>query len=211
MNARKLGDLLTKFDPDAVAAGGDGADHVIPFERARAQPVVHSQSTEEKVAEAYQRGRREGYEIAVSECEAKLKQLVSSGQQQLADERRLWASEQGEALAASLRSGYQELETNLARSLACLLEPVFGRTITRQAVDEFAAQLSVLIGDPASAPLRISGPADLLAMVRQKTGEGAIQVRCVPDDHCEVRVVCEQTVIETNLRAWTERLKASVQ
>jgi hypothetical protein len=57
---------------------------------------------------------------------------------------------------------------------------------------------------------RITGPADLLDLVKaqldaaRRTG---IEFRVA--DTSEIRVVADQTVIETQISAWSERLKES--
>ena len=211
MSARTLGDLLTRFSPDKGSVGAGDAERVIPFERRAAATASRQESVEDKVAEAYRQGEREGHAAAMAEYEARLKEVAALDAQQRSDERDRWTVEQADTLAASLKSGYQELEANLAGSLARILEPLVGKFITREAVDEFVAQLGVLVSDPSNPPVRISGPGDLLVVVRRKLADSPVQVRCVPDDSCELRVVCDQTIVETHLRAWTDRLKAALQ
>jgi hypothetical protein len=172
---------------------------------------MKQESQEEKIAEAYQRGQRDGRAAAIAEYDARVTELASRGEKQLTDERSRWNTEQAEPIAAGLSRGFQELESRLAGSIARLLEPLVGRMIMRQAVDAFVGELAALVSDPANPPLQIRGPGDLLALVRRKAIEGPVQVRYVPDDSCEVRVACDQTVVETHLRGWSERLKAALQ
>lgn len=211
MSARTLGDLLTRFTPDNSGVRAGDSERVIPFDRKAAPAAPRQESVEERVAEAYRQGERDGHAAAVAEYEARLKELTALDAQQRSDERDRWTVEQADVLAAALKSGYQELEANLASSLARVLEPLVGKFITREAVDEFVAQLKLMVSDPSNPPVRISGPGDLLVIVRRKLADSPVQVRCVPDESCEVRVVCDQTIVETHLRAWTDRLKAAVQ
>jgi hypothetical protein len=211
MSARTLGDLLTRFTPDNGGVRAGDSERVVPFDRKVAPAAARHESVEEKVAEAYRQGERDGQAAAVAEYEARLKEIAALDVQQRSDDRDRWTVEQADVLATALKSGYQELEANLASSLARVLEPLVGKFITREAVNEFVAQLNLLMSDPSNPPVRISGPGDLLVIVRRKLADSPVQVRCVPDESCEVRVVCDQTIVETHLRAWTDRLKAAVQ
>ncbi|WP_156898145.1 hypothetical protein [Methylocapsa acidiphila] len=56
--------------------------------------------------------------------------------------------------------------------------------------------------------IEVSGAADLLAAFRDKMGSFAGAVEYVSNQSPEVRVVIDQTVIETRIDAWVERLKA---
>ena len=69
-------------------------------------------------------------------------------------------------------------------------------------------------GDPAtglSAPVpvfRISGPSNLLDLVRaQLDTERRMAIEYQVTDTLEIRVVADQTVIETQMSVWAERLK----
>jgi hypothetical protein len=55
---------------------------------------------------------------------------------------------------------------------------------------------------------RIAGPSDLLALVRaQLDTAGRTGIEYQVADSFEIRVVADQTVIETQTSVWTARLK----
>lgn len=58
--------------------------------------------------------------------------------------------------------------------------------------------------------LRITGPSELIEMVRSKLGARLIAVELRAEPVAEVSVVVDQTVLETQVKIWAERLKFAV-
>ena len=101
------------------------------------------------------------------------------------------------------------LDADLTRRIGRLLVPVLTDALRRRAVDDLAQALGRLTADPNHAAIRVSGPEDLLAALGQRLGAQADGIAFAPGAAPEVSVVADQTVIETQLAAWTRLLAAA--
>ncbi|WP_162501608.1 hypothetical protein, partial [Methylobacterium crusticola] len=128
----------------------------------------------------------------------------------LAEARRRWSETEAESLAAGFAAALRSLEADLAARLARLLVPVLADALRARALAELAAALSRLLADPRHAAIRVSGPEDLLGALAARLGPQGAAVAFTPAEAPEVRVSADDTVVETQLAAWTGRLAAAV-
>jgi hypothetical protein len=103
-----------------------------------------------------------------------------------------------------------QLETKIAGVAARILEPFISSALQKQAVATFVEQLSSLTSDSRRPTLRITGPSDLLELVRSKLGVRSIAVELRIAPAAEVSVVVDQLVLETQVKLWAERLKLAI-
>jgi hypothetical protein len=82
--------------------------------------------------------------------------------------------------------------------------------VQKQAVANFVEQLASIASDSRRPVLRITGPSELLDLVRGKLGVRAIAVELRVADVAEVSVIVDQIVLESQVKLWTERLKFAV-
>jgi hypothetical protein len=61
-----------------------------------------------------------------------------------------------------------------------------------------------IAGSADKIAIRISGPADLLEILRQHLHAAPVAIEYVTQDGVDVRVVAEQTSIDTQLKAWID-------
>jgi hypothetical protein len=113
-------------------------------------------------------------------------------------------------LAEGFSSALHDLESRLTERVAHLLLPVVGEALRTQAVADLHAALARLLSEPAKPALRVSGPADLLAALAKALGPLAEGVAFAEGDGPEVRATADDTVIETQLSAWSRRLADAV-
>jgi hypothetical protein len=84
--------------------------------------------------------------------------------------------------------------------------PFLSQSLRREAVRELAAIVAPLTAEGRYATFSIAGPADLVGALGERLGPGA-DMRLIPVDGApDVRVQVDDTVIETRLQAWSERL-----
>ena len=103
------------------------------------------------------------------------------------------------------------LDASLTERIARLLVPVLTDALRRRALTELGAALSRLLADPHHAAIRVSGPQDLLDGLAARLGPLGAAVAFAPADLPEVQVSADQTVIETQLGAWTRLLSAAIE
>lgn len=171
---------------------------------------VPPMTREEEIAEARHDSERLGREAARREHEEALQAAQQRFDERLAEERQLWTREQGDVLARALGDGLTRIEAEIAEVTARLLEPFILAEARRKTLVELQATLRDMLADPETATLRIEGPADLLAALREGIGSKDNLVTFQVSDHPDVHVETGNTVIETRLGAWTMRLKEAI-
>ena len=187
-----------------------GATAPIPTAQARAPmsvvpPGDPADDLARRVSEAFARGADEARLSADSEYEQKLAQVLARAEEARSAERARWTSEQAEVLAARMTAAVEALETRIADAVGRVLAPFLAAELRRVSVEALAESIGTLLsgGRPA---LRVSGPEDLLAALRQRLGDGAISVEWEPNDAVEVTVSADDSLIETEIQSWSDRL-----
>jgi len=207
MSARTIGHLLTEFDPNGRVKAHD---RIVPFERKLQSVAAQAEEVARKTIEAYQRGTSDGHAGALTEYENKLAEEKVRYTVKLAQERERWSKEQSSIIAQGVSDACRELEANIASVVARILEPFLAGAIRREAIAALVDHLSVLASDPSRPVLRISGPGDLLDAIQKKVGTPYAAVEYCVADTAEVRVLADQTVIETQMRSWRDRLAETI-
>lgn len=127
----------------------------------------------------------------------------------LAEARARWATEEGATLAGHLAAAFADLETRLADALAPLLEPFLAHGARLKALDQLHDALGTLFDGGETRPVAVSGPADLVAALRDSFGDrpGASFAEAeVPD----VTVTLGDTRIRSQLSAWARTLDTAL-
>ncbi|MFG1425756.1 hypothetical protein [Roseixanthobacter glucoisosaccharinicivorans] len=124
----------------------------------------------------------------------------------LAEARAAWAREEGEVLAQHLQKAVGELEHRISDTVAHVLTPFLDTEIRAKAVTDLCALMRTRLAGASGAAVRISAPADLLEAMRVGLGERP-GLAFVEEAGPEIRVVADDTLMETQLAAWSERLR----
>ena len=219
MNAA-IGKLLTQFDANGRAKPAEKPKAQEPAARSREMPKEirrelqpQLQSPPAPNAEAppvnlLDDAYRRGYAAGVAEGSAALAQERVRGAIRLGEERAKWSDQQAVAIVNGFTTACRELETNIASSVARILQPFLVDAVRDKAVAALVEQISALTCSSPVPVFRISGPSDLLEQVKtqlDKARRTGIEYQTA--DTLEIRVVADQTVIETQISAWTGRLK----
>ena len=109
---------------------------------------------------------RSGYAAGISEGDAKLAEERIRGAVRLGEERAKWSDQQAVAIVNGFAAACQELETNVASSVARILQQFLADAVRDKAVAALVQQISGLTSNPSAPVFRISGPADLLGLVK---------------------------------------------
>lgn len=227
MSADKVARLIADFDrPDSVKPHS----RVVPFDhlhhstgRAQHQPLLEKQprpSQQQPLVEkppaitkddGYDRGVADGYAKALAECEQKFVQERRMFAEQVADERQKLLNETAAKLSADLTEAGNELQDKIAGVTARILEPLIIHAAQKQAVVNFIDHLSSIATDVRRPVLRLTGPAELLDMIRTKLGVRAIAIELRPGAEVEASIIIDQIILETQLKEWADRLKLAIQ
>jgi flagellar biosynthesis/type III secretory pathway protein FliH len=178
------------------------------------KPAATKRETPEEraalLAAAEERGRQQGLAQAREEAEIARQHAAHAAEARLAEARRHWSEAEAEALADGFAAALRALDATLSDRIARLLVPVLTDALRRQAVAELSGALARLLAEPQAAHVRVSGPEDLLAALAARLGPLAASVSFTASETAEVQVSADQTVIDTQLGAWTRLIAAAV-
>lgn len=181
--------------------------------RAAAATLRPAEDREALIAAAEARGREQGRADAMEEWSAQAA-LERAAQQALFEEgvaqaRRDWTEAQGEILAQGFVAAMQALDATLSDRVARLIAPVLGQALQRQALDELGAALKRILAEPQRAAVQVRGPDDLIASLAARLG-GSTGIAFETAEGPEVTVRAGETVIETELAAWSRLITAAI-
>ena len=230
MNAA-IGKLLTQFDANGRAKAPPPPPPKIqdvltrPKEARReqlAQPQRQPQSQPEPqlqspppapepetppvnvLEDAYRRGHAAG----VAEGDARVAEERVRSAIRLGEERSKWTDQQAVAIVSGFEAACREIETNIASSVARILLPFLADAVRDKAIGSLVEQIAALTGNSPAPAFKVTGPSELLDLVRtQLEAARRTGIEYEAAETVEVRVVADQTVIETQIAAWGERLK----
>ncbi|WP_027572787.1 hypothetical protein [Bradyrhizobium sp. WSM1743] len=154
--------------------------------------------------DAYRRGHAAG----VAEGEAKLAEERVRSAIRLGEERAKWSDQQAVAIVSGFEAACREIETNIASSVARILLPFLTEAVRDKAIGSLVEQVAALTGNSPVPVFKVTGPSELLDLVKtQLEASRRTGIAYEAAEISEVRVVADQTVIETQISAWSERLK----
>ncbi|MEY9358786.1 hypothetical protein ABH994_001507 [Bradyrhizobium yuanmingense] len=182
----------------------------------QSQPQAHTQLQTQSPApatdappvnlldDAYRRGHAAG----VAEGDAKLAEERVRSAIRLGEERAKWSDHQAVAIVSGFEAACREIETNIASSVARILLPFLTDAVRDKAIGSLVEQIAALTGSSSAPTFEVTGPSELLDLVKtQLEASRRTGIAYEAAETLEVRVVADQTVIETQISAWSERLK----
>src|SRR6266702_5318494 len=225
MNAA-IGKLLTQFDangrvkssPLPSPKGQDPATRPKDIRRepqpqlqAQPQPLPQSPPQAPKAeappATLLDDAHRRGDAAGLAEGEAKLAEERVRSAIRLGEERAKWSDQQAVAIVSGFETACREIETNIASSVARILLPFLADAVRDKAIGALVEQIAALTSNSPVPVFRVTGPSDLLNLVKAQldaTSRSAVEYQTA--DTVEVRVLADQTTIETQISTWTDRL-----
>lgn len=162
-----------------------------------------------KLAESHTRGYAEGRAAAETEFAARLDAQQQDFVQRLAAARREWSEAEGAVLSDALVGAVNELEARLAETTARILQPFLEAEIRRAAIAELVTAVEAILVRDKAARIEITGPDDLLAIVRDRLPD-SVPATFASGQAADIRVIIDQTVLETRLGAWVSAIREAV-
>jgi len=226
MNAA-IGKLLTQFDANGRVKSPPPAPppkiqdvltrpkEVRRESQPQPQPQTQSQPQHQSPAPATEAppvnllddAYRRGHAAGVAEGDARVAEERVRSAIRLGEERAKWSDQQAVTIVSGFEAACREIETNIASSVARILLPFLADAVRDKAIGSLVEQIAALTGNSPVPVFKITGPGELLDLVRsqlQTARRTGIEYEAA--DTFEVRVVADQTVIETQIAAWSERL-----
>jgi hypothetical protein len=145
--------------------------------------------------EVLKRGHEEGRTAACAEFAALRAEDAGRFEEQLAEARQRWSQDEGERLAMLVERGMEELKAEFAERIARILLPFVQGGVRERALVELHALIAQMLSGDLLPGLKLTGPADLIAEMRSRL---------------DVRVTVGDTVLETEMRSWGDRLAQAI-
>ncbi|MBJ6123932.1 hypothetical protein [Microvirga splendida] len=171
-------------------------------------PPVDRQAELVKAVEA--KARAEEREAARQQLEEVMAAEKARYEDELASQRVIWVEQQAAQLSVQIVEGIGRIEAILSERIANILKPFVSEAFRQQSIAEFREALATLLLSDETGPMKIAGPEDLVLVLKENLGPHGEAIEFLPGDHVEVSVTARDTTIQTQLRAWSDRLEQAL-
>ncbi|QBR70684.1 hypothetical protein CU048_04650 [Beijerinckiaceae bacterium] len=201
---RSVAQYLMRF---ATSDGGQAAvvkpsEMIGPLpemEVAREDPVhAHRAAREE--------GMSEGLELARAEYDARIVKEREAFEARLAAERQRWIEQEAKTLSDKIETAFAAVGMNIGESVEKVLRPFIVDALRYKVVDLLTESVTALLRGGVEPVIKIHGAKDLLAALGAKLSGLSAAIEYAPAETVEVEIVSGQTIIETQISAWIERI-----
>ncbi|HYA73999.1 MAG TPA: hypothetical protein VEF36_12665 [Roseiarcus sp.] len=165
---------------------------------------------EARIAEAFDRGLREGSAAARAEDAEALAQERARQQEQALTERLDFQLNEYAGLADVIAAGLVEIEQRIASSVARILAPFLTSELSKQVVDELCNHIARLRAGGSSGLVKIRGPERLLRALRDRASFLPVDVKFVAEDAVEATIEAQDTMIRSELQPWADVIASLV-
>ena len=204
--ARPVAHYLVEFGPLPPLEATDEIGHGAACVDLLDEPVAEDPA--DLLQAARDEGITEGYATARSEYEAQLLQERLAFEALLAAERDKWTRQESTTLSEDIKVAFAEVESNIAGSVERILTPFVVEALRRKMIDLLVENIGVLLGGGERPIVEIHGPEDLLSALRAKLAAFSCAINYSPEVSTDVRIVADQTMIESRIGAWLERIRS---
>jgi len=163
---------------------------------------------EAQVAEAFERGRQQGFAEARDTAAANLERDLADREEHARADRLVFQNEECAKLADRIASGLAEVETRVAESVARILKPYLAQEQAKRVTQSLSENLNRILSGEFGATLKISGPDSILAALRDRLAAREVQVEYCLQPGVDLTVEAQHTVIRTQLQAWTDLINS---
>jgi hypothetical protein len=202
----KIQDVLTR--PKDVRREPQSQPQAQQQRQAPSQPQLQPPPPAEAApANLLEDAYRRGYTAGLAEGDTKLAEERVRSAIRLGEERAKWSDQQAVAIVNGFDTACREIESNIASSVARILLPFLADAVRDKAIGSLVEQIATLTSNSPVPVFRVTGPSDLIALVRTQldlAGRSGFEYQAA--DTIEVRVLADQTTIETQISTWMDRL-----
>lgn len=181
------------------------------------EPTAEPAAPEIDMAALVEDARREAREQALEEAQAahaeELQVAIAAERERALTERdeamqaarQEWCAEEGSRFASLLSARLDQIAAVTNTALYSVLKPLAIDARRRQSVEELAGAATLLLADGRAFRLSAKGPQDLLDAFLSALGTASARVDAEADDEAvDLRITCDQTIIETRVASWRD-------
>ena len=117
----------------------------------------------------------------------------------------------GDALSGQVSEGLAAIEERVGRHVGTVLLRFLDHAVHERAVSELIEAVSALVTGGTATRVRIAGPAALVERVGAAIASTGVPVERAESSAADVSVIIDETVVETNIAAWMDRLMAQAE
>lgn len=204
MSALPVSHYLRDLSPDAARKALKGVAGI-------AVDDEMSSDIEKRVDEARTLGILEGRAAVQAEYDVRLAQQVDGLEKKFAQERAAWARDQGGRLGELIVERLDAIESKIAEQVAAVLRPFIGDEVRGRALAELKGMLEKMLLNGDYAKITVSGPADLIEVLRAQIADRAKSVTFVTTERPDVTVIADETILETRIVEWLGAIRGEAQ
>jgi hypothetical protein len=175
-----------------------------PAPRPRPRVAPSDAEIEARIAEAYERGCREGAAAAHAEEAENIEREVAGERERATLAQLDFQLNEYAQVAETISAGLQEIEHRVAEAVARLVEPLVTRATADRIVEALCDNLARLRVGGSSSLIKIRGPERVLAALRERVAYLAVEVEYVADHGVEVSIEADDTMIRSQLQPWAD-------
>ncbi|CAN1724009.1 Flagellar assembly protein FliH/Type III secretion system HrpE domain-containing protein [Hyphomicrobium sp. 1Nfss2.1] len=157
---------------------------------------------EERLADAYARGIEEGKRLAEAEAIAHLEAQKAAWEKSTAEAREAWCADTGSGISAQIAAAFGELEDQIATAAERVLMPLVSQSARTQAVQQLRNIIVDLAATNPGIGLQISGPEDLLSIVRDSLPASIADPVYTVTDKTDIQIKAGASLLETRIASW---------
>ena len=184
-----------------IALPGDDS---LPAPRPRPRAAPSEAEIEERIAEAYERGRRDGAIAARAEEAENIEREVAGARERAMLAQLDFQLNEYAQFADAISTGLQEIERRVAEAVARLVGPLVTRATADRIVEALCDDLARLRVGDSPGLIKIRGPERILAALRDRVAYLAVEVEFVADHGVEVSIEAGDTTIRSQLQPWAD-------
>jgi hypothetical protein len=195
--AIRLPRFASESAPGVVSAG------FRPLNEKPAPPPVEDRMAAQNAAVA------EAVAAAQAEFDATRAADRAAFEQRLAEREAETLASIGSTLATQVSERLAAIEEHVGREVGAVLLRFLDHAVRERAVAELTEAVSALIAGGTATRVRIAGPVALTERVVAAITPQGVPVERVDRDAADISVTIDETVVETNIAAWMDRLMAT--
>jgi hypothetical protein len=171
--------------------------------------VPIAEDVETRLREAFEKGRQEGLAAARVESAAALASQRDEQDKLVEAERLVFQANEYAKLAEQISGGLIEIEDRIAATVARILRPYLTQEHATRITKALSDNLARILSGESAALLKISGPENLLNILRERLSKRHVQVEYSFEDGVDVTIETQQTVVQSQLQAWIDLIEST--
>ncbi|MGA2491667.1 MAG: hypothetical protein ABSF67_01820 [Roseiarcus sp.] len=179
-------------------------DESAPAPRPRPRAAPSEAEIEARIAEAYERGCRDGATAACAQEAENIEREIAGERERATLAQLDFQLNEYAQIAETVSAGLQEIEQRVAEVVARLVEPLVTRATADRIVEALCDNLARLRVGGSPGLIKIRGPERVLAALRERVAYLAVEVEYVADHGVEVSIEADETTIRSQLQPWAD-------